>query len=324
MSANFAGIPVTNYIGQYFGLPITLMRDEIILKNAQLSRLLGTPLVGNQKRGVPIYSPIDINWLIYGGSTAKPDQGVRVDFRASLSNSLQLDTIESVYIDNTNSPNPILIFFPDTQFVIAAQAFSTGWYPCVTQNFQAIIYCTGMTDGFIPSTKLFFCNFPTSPYTNLQTAQALDLWKASSFIQRGGTQIFGGNYAPPALGDQTQGIAGVRIGINTTYPLWGTPYSSGFLYLTGIYAYQYGVNTGQIYYGSGAVIESTGPSGQLYNFIFGFSGAENKPAALPAISQTGLNIRLNATETWRIRTTPGFVLDNYFANFIFHFTTNPT
>lgn len=268
---NFAQFPTAQYIGQYFIKPINI----------------------GGRQGVA--APFLFNWLSYGASTAVPALVVPLDM-SSLAKTL--GALRSVYIDNTGSDTPIYVYFPDTQQTIVCQPNCTIWAPCYTNNMQAWVAGLGFLTGDIPSTYIMFTNLTVPPAVDIELATAINLWRASSSITRGNT-IYNSNLGVPALGDQTINYFDAPSGLGVIHNnLWGTPFASGFIYLTNFFSSAIW-NTTSTGDSLQFVIESTGSAGILFNFY-----AQCAQSVFQILFQgSAMNIKLDATQTWRIRVT---------------------
>jgi hypothetical protein len=245
--------------------------------------------------------PLLFQWISYGASTVVPNINVLVDMRTS--NCKALDQIRSVYIDNLGSDCPMYVYFPDTAYTVAAKPNSEGWYPVMTNSKVMWVIGEGFFTGDIPQTLIHVSNIPFVPSVNAEIDNAVALWRASPLITRG-TSIYSSNLGIPALGDQffSSGLLDFPS-LGDIQNLWNTPKLTGFLYITTlnvncVFAFMGGNNQlGQI------VIESTGVAGILLvpNFY-----AEKSTVASPSnqplpITLTGIQLKLDATQTWRMR-----------------------
>lgn len=263
--------------------------------------------------------PLLFQWLSYGASTLVPNINVLVDL--STQPCVKLDQIRSVYIDNLGSDNPIYVFFPDTGYTIVAKPNSEGWYPAYTNARKIWIIGEGFLTGDIPQTWILLSNIFLPPSVNTEIDNAVALWKASPVITRGST-IFNSALGIPALGDQTQQyLLNVNSAANNTLPVFGSPFASGFITLTSI-SFSLRTATVNANLNADVVLESTGISGILYDWRFALvGGATFAPGVLPIYSQSGLQIKLDATQTWRLRNP--VQLTNGEANVIASYTVGP-
>lgn len=247
--------------------------------------------------------PLLFQWLSYGAATAKPNINVLVDLENAHCKSL--DQIRSIYIDNLGSNVPVYVYFPDSNYTIVAQPNSEGWYPAYTNQKKMWVVGEGFLDGSIPQTFILASNVYIPPSVNVEIPQTVQLWRASPVISRG-TSIYNSAFGVPALGDQfATALLNAAIAGNTA-GLWGTPYSSGFLYLTNLVVTCVGVFSGVVGLNEngGFQLESTGVGGVLLPLQF---DSTQNPAngGAQLLTMSGLQIKLDATQTWRGRiTTP--------------------
>lgn len=291
---NFGAFPAQNYIGTPFAFPV------------QLSAGLQSQVC-----------PLTFNWLIYGASTAAPNQLVNVSLVGN-NVAARMGTVQSVFIDNLGSNASIYVRCMDTNYTVAAQPNSCGWYPIFTNLLTFQIVGMGFVTGSIPTTLVMFSNLRIIPSVDLELATSVALWLASSSISRG-TGIQNTNYGTPALGDQAINYMDV-LGAGFTgglHALFGTPQPSGFIYLTAI-----NVNC-EVKGAVGALqwaILSTGAAGNL----FVFDGPLTSPQYQNLITLNSLNIKLDATQTWEIFVAVNtYGANAVFLNHTFCWTQNP-
>lgn len=291
---NFGAFPAQNYIGTPFAFPV------------QLSAGLQSQV-----------APLLFNWLSYAAATAAPNQLVNVSLVGN-NVAARMGTVQSVFIDNLGSNASIYVRCMDTNYTVAAQPNSCGWYPIFTNLLTFQIVGMGFVTGSIPTTLVMFSNLRIIPSVDLELATSVALWLASSSISRG-TGIQNTNYGTPALGDQSINYMDI-LGAGFTgglHAIWNTPQANGFIYLTDI---NVSIET------KGAVgllqwaILSTGAAGVLYEF----TGPLTSPQYQSVLNFSGLNVKLDATQTWEI-----FIINNtYGANSVvlnhsFCWTQNP-
>lgn len=263
--------------------------------------------------------PLLFQWISYGASTVKQNINVLVDLNGKA--CAPLDQVRSVYIDNLGSDNPIYVNFPDTNYTVVAKPNSEGWYPAYTNARTCWVIGEGFLSGSIPQSFIILSNIFMPPAVNVEIDNAVSLWKASSIITRGNT-IYNTNFGVPALGDQV-----ITPSLNCQGPVGGsipnlfkTPFSSGFVYLNAISVHAMNIQNSGVFQ-IAQVIESTGISGILYIFQFsGAAGASYVNSDLMTLS--GLQLKLDATQQYRIRLAGGPIDSGYFQYYL-HFTTNP-
>lgn len=270
-------------------------------------------------------------WGNYGVGTDNPNVIVSIIIPNKGPNGL-LDKIRSVRIDNLGNPVPVYVYFPDTNFTIAAPPNTVIWEDVATNQFTAFVIGEGFTDNQIGNTAVYFCNFKQNPFINYAFPQSTPLWKASATITRGAT-IYNQNFGIPALGDQTaqyQVSQGANPGVLASN-LFGSPYSSGFIYLTHIdVTVIAGLASGAVSTDIGVswLIESTGIAGTLYSLNWSsFANVANDLRIFPPatiLRLSAMNIKLDATQLWRIRSIVSTNVVELQISHIVNFTINPT
>jgi hypothetical protein len=243
--------------------------------------------------------PLLFQWISYGAGLARPNINVLVSLETQP--CVKLDQIRSVYIDNLASDSPIYIYFPDVGYAITAKPNSEGWYPVYSNSKTFWVVGEGFTAANIPQTWILISNIFMPPSVNVELDNAVALWKASPIITRGNT-IFNTNFGTPALGDQFFASPAISVAVGNTAGLWNTPYASGFLYLTSLV-----INGVQLFSSGGNstgtfVVESTGIAGTLFSELYCLT-PNTPPGVSPLLQLSGLQTKLDATQTWRIRTT---------------------
>lgn len=177
MSRNFAEIPAVPFIGQPYAQSIATC----------------TP-----RDGKPRTVKIAIDWSLYGVTGETKEMGVSVNLLGQAVET-PLDKIRSVYIDNTFSPSPIFVFFPDTQFTLVAPAGAVVCAPVFTNVQNALIFAQDFITGQIPKTTVHFSNVHLEGFF-IPT------------IQGGGGGDNGGGYTPNPLEFNYRGNAGFNTG----------------------------------------------------------------------------------------------------------------
>lgn len=271
-----------------------------------------------QARG-PITVPLTINWTSYGASAANSPRGVNVDLGQSRPGGTVIDRILAVYIDNTNSVSPIYIFFPDTGFMVTQQPYSAAWQNVITNGLLFTIIVDDVVDGLIPLTRVFVQNQCVNPFSDIEVPAVYPRYLATPTA----ASIVTPEYVPIALGDVIQadfaqwGASPAQLNV----PLWGCPRASGFIYFVAL-SLDYIRPTAV----AGAselttIIDEAG--GQTI-----FTSKISLQSILRSIllSQSGFQIRLDATLSWRLRTTisgvhPG---NTAWMNYFFAYTFTPT
>lgn len=239
------------------------------------------------------------DWTIdYAASAANPDINVLVNVQAGGAQE-PIDYIRSVKIDNTGNSFPVYVYFLDTTDTIVAPPDTIVWEPVVTNGKVANVILQGAGNAGLGQTKVYFCNFFVPPYIDPAVNRVVPQWLGSPTIQR--SNILTPGFGPPALGDQffsTPVLLSAGTGKNNSIPLWGCPYSAGFIYVTGIW---FSLSNGftnvanavipmfRIKEGSNILCEADLPIADYH--INGLNS--NNFLAL-----TGLQLRLDATKSW--------------------------
>lgn len=289
MAQNFAGIPTQNYIGTFFRLPVRQTQ--------------GRPSPPNLFP--PSVVPANFNWLVYWTAALQPESvGVNCNLQAQSQSGAIMDRIAAVKIDNTGSVSPVYIYFPDTGDVVACPPNATVVENVFTNSLSCVVYAKELQANFIPSSNVWFYNLPQEPFLDPEANFVIPSYKASPVIQRGNT-ILNSSYGVPALGDQFyQGALSLSPG-GLLPNLWGTPYADGFIYLTNLVLLASIVQgaVGQPPAIAGFLIESTGPSGSLFQCLYGYNA--NVQLNQQLLLMTGMNLKLDATQTWQARVVSG-------------------
>ena len=305
MSQALIGIqPTQNYIGTVSRYPI---------RQSSGYRPLPNELVP------PSVVPVFIDWNVYWtAANFAADVAVEVNLQAASVQASILDRIALVKIDNTGSPVPVYIWFKDTNDVVTCPPNAAIAVPVLTNNLTATILTQGLTAGNIPQVRVFFANVILPPILDPEINQSMQLWKASPSITRG-SNIFNTNFGMPALGDQSINYSYKTVAIGVAQNnKWGSPYPSGFIYLTHV-----NFTVAVLPAASATLVmnvESTGVSGILYTFECAWTQWET----LNVLNLSAMNIKLDATETWRTRivSASGFNGNGLF-NETWNYTVNP-
>lgn len=243
--------------------------------------------------------PLLFQWLSYGASTSQPNINVLVDVDTGLCKSF--DQIRSVYIDNLGSPNPVYVFFPDSNYCISAKANSEGWYPALTNAKKVWVVGEGFLTGQIPQTAISLSNLPSIPAVNTEIDQSASLFLASPTIARG-TSIYNTSLGSPALADQFFLSDLLDVGtLGSIVPIWNTPYGNGFLYINSLFLNCPAFGGPVPGLSSFTVsIESTGVAGVLATP----SNESTNGVGFSSLNFfAGANIKLDATQSWQARVT---------------------
>lgn len=264
---------------------------------------IGAPTVSPVKFGSisGVTIPLQFNWIAYGVSTSVPNVNVLVEINSAV--CAKLDQIRSVYIDNLGSNQPVYVYFPDSGTTIVCQPNAEGWFPAFTNARKFWVIAEGFLTGDVGSTVVALCNVPIFPGLNVELNQSVQLQKASPSITRG-TSIYNSSFGVPALGDQIAAPGFLSLNTLFTQNIWGTPYASGFVVVTSMYMNV--VNPGKNPAAFGIInIESTGAAGVLAPIIYALNPPflNNNPAVQNILDVKGVQLKLDATQTWRLRNT---------------------
>lgn len=299
---SFVGLPTKPYIGVPYTLPVSV-------RNSRFS---------GERKLPPTCAATIWQWAQYGASTVVPNVAGTINLQAQIPGVTLIDQIRSVRIDNLGNSAPVYVQFPDTLYTIVAPPNTVVWERAETAGLQAVVAGEGFTNANVGVTAVYFCNYEVPPFIDYQFPTAQQLWLASSTITRG-TSIYNQNFGTPALGDQMASYNdAVTVNGVLENGIWGTPYASGFLYLTAIdMIYSNSNNAAALI---NVFVESTGSAGVLFERTIN-SYAVNNLSSLVRLS--GLNIKLDATQTWRIRVSGLTVGAVATLSSMFVFTTNP-
>jgi hypothetical protein len=306
---NFNGISLSKYIGALYRKPVKTNDTKF----------------GGQPPLPPYVVPALFQWISYGAGTANTNISVPITLPVAGPSQL-LDKIRSVRIDNLGNPVPVYVYFPDTQYTVVAPPNSIVWEPVDTGQFDALVIAEGFTDALLTnspnSTAVYFCNFGCAPLLMNEFPQTSPLWLASNTITRG-TSIYNQNYGTPSLADQfTNEVLSLAVSGNITGVLPNQ--ASGFYYINAYTAIV--SNISGFNFSVRAVFESPGASGILFDWSWqvppaAFSGSQ-LPVIVPFPSLNGLNLKIDATQSWRLRTITGNVNAGLF-QFNVAYTFNP-
>jgi hypothetical protein len=278
------------------------------------SQYIGTPQAAGVKLGgiASVIVPLLLQWISYGASTTNTNVNVLVDLGSKPCD--KLDQIRSLYIDNLGSNNPVYVYFPDSGYTVVAKPNSEGWYPVFTNQKTLWVIGEGFLSGDIPQTSIIVCNLFIPPQVNVEIDNAVALWKASPQITRG-TTIYNSSLGIPALGDQFFASGQLNLNAGGSVGLWNTPYADGFLYVTGLNLNSFGTTGGSVQ----VSIESTGVAGVLLAPTW-YGGAPTAGVS-QIVNLSGMQIKLDATQTWRMRLITNIA--GGFAQLLSSFTKNP-
>jgi hypothetical protein len=263
------------------------------------TKVVGQPLLLAKKSSFPpTVVPVTIDWTKqFSISNSSPNVGVEFNLLTSAVKQ-QIDIIQSVYIDNTNSPIPIYVHFPSTGMTISVAPATSDWFPAVTQDLLVQVFALGLVVGQIPMTQIMFTNVLVNPYSDPELNFAIAQGLASPSITRGNS-IFNTNFGIAALGDQTINFvdtiqASTANGTVLHDNLFDTP-QAGFIYLTHIDVS--GINnSAELVRWSLNSVASGGTT--LYTFDSNHIQANQFSTHLRL---SAMNIKFDASKTWRLQ-----------------------
>jgi hypothetical protein len=143
------------------------------------------------KRGLMV--PTQYDWFAYGilagaaTDTFVANVAVQIDLQVSRNVSDQMNAIRSVFIDNTGNPNPIYVYFPDTQATVQGKPYGAGWFPAFTNGLKAIVAASGLNAETAQSTNVYFSNVNAPPYSDAATDVVVAQYLSSPALGGGAT-----------------------------------------------------------------------------------------------------------------------------------------
>lgn len=195
MAINFIPPAVQKYIGTPYGVPIGLC----------------TPL-----KSAPAVVPLTIDWSLYQAASNNP-VAIEVDLTANKNPVNSLDTIRSIYIDNSFSFTPIYVIFPDTGFTVICPANSIVMSPVFNNlNQKIIVYANAFIDGQIPVTDIQLSNVPQNGYV-IGTGTFTPPVSAPSVVFLEGADLVGGGVTQTYPSQNIGSAATTRFIILVTY-----------------------------------------------------------------------------------------------------------
>ena len=279
MGKSFAGFPTVPYIGAAYGIPSSQCRPSAV---------------------PPGLAPFYIDWNNYNASSTNNKIAVAINILTGR-NTPPIDVIQSVFIDNNDSLVPIYVYFPDTQFVASMPPNSSGWIRVLTNGLTAMICGDGFATGQIPKTYVMFSNVNMASFIDPQIQAVNPLYKASPAISRG-NNIFTTGLGIPALGDQ---IKTISLSASSLVPIIFLPIQTdGFYYINSMSVSQSNV----LRNGAGTTtvdyqLYSTGASGVIFDAYY--AAGNNTVNFAILYQQSGLQVKLDATEQFYVRIVPG-------------------
>jgi hypothetical protein len=168
MPLNLSSYAITPYAGNFYSIPMKLA-----------------------KRGLMV--PTQYDWFAYGilaGAATDSfvaNVAVQIDLQVSRNVSDQMNAIRSVFIDNTGNPNPIYVYFPDTQATVQGKPYGAGWFPAFTNGFKAIVAASGLNAETAQNTNVYFSNVNAPPYSDAATDVVVAQYLSSPALGGGAT-----------------------------------------------------------------------------------------------------------------------------------------
>jgi hypothetical protein len=176
--------PIQNFVAQPYAGSLQGINVSLLSRGGTMTNDGQTLSPGKTSRIVNVI----IDFL----STQYKGQAVTINLQSG-ANSPPLSKILMVYVDNELNSQNVTIAFPDTQQYIGVPAFTTGYYPVLTGQLQAVIY-NGST-GQVPitaqsQTSVIFCDFAIPGFLSQETLSV----------------TFNGSNGPvvPTIGDQVK------------------------------------------------------------------------------------------------------------------------
>lgn len=298
------GLTVQQYIGQPFAAPVL---------NCGPSPA-GRP---------PVAVPISIDWSAYrvGAQATATTLAVNLDLNGFTSAGTVIDRVQSVKIDNANSFSPILLLFDDGETVVCPpNTIITA--PVISTVTKLTIIAQNVQSGFVPLNKFWFYNFPVQPFVDPVIQAVYPQYLGSPLIQRGNLLTPG--FGAPALGDQTSFTSFNLTGIGEQLGVWQAP-RTGFIYVTGLQ-----VSVSECVGSTFMDCQLAIVAGASILYLWSFGVAGNQQVTNPQgwsyqelFSQTGMNVRLDATLPWVFIHLVGTLLSGN-ARLITHYTLSET
>lgn len=272
----------------------------------------------------PYSVPLLIDWNVYWQALNQPSSvGVSIDLSLLSPAGGALSEIRSAKIDNTFSNNPIYIVFSDTQDVVTCPPQTVVTMPVNTNQQNFTIIAQDLRDGYIPLTRIWLYNIMLPASVDPAIQYNYPRYLGSPTIQRNFNQTLTPGYGSPALGDQTKNYnMDMGTALNSV-TLWNSPVAAGgYLYITTLYLQL--VNCNSPANKTIELVIDGSVSGNLYDipvsFVSGYPAA-NPPIVLLALM--GLQIKLSASETWKLKALAGNTIANCTAQLFTCWTYNP-
>lgn len=268
----------------------------------------------------PAVVRIDIDFADYWNASLGESVGVIVNLEGSVQGK-KLDRIASVKIDNVGNTTPVYVIAPDTLDVVTCPPNAVVTMPIFTNAPQVSVIADGITAGFIPAVRVYLSNVMLQPSVDPEIQVVYPQWRGSPSIQR--ENILTPGFSSPALGDQTGQYELNLSAVNTTSNLFGSPYATGFVYLTHVYVNLIDCDANPAVTFNLIVDYAAAPQ-TLYDWLFralpSNDTSYNRNFCLYQLQ--GGQLRLDATKNWRFRNTallsPGTALANLIVNYTYN------
>lgn len=147
----------------------------------------------------PSTVPVTVYWSDYinmAGSAA-PITPVSINLQGGVQSSgAPFDALRSIKIDNINCPQPVTVFFPDTQDAVTCAAFSQTRSNVLTGGWECIVYAPLDTGNLGKQCTIFFNNF------NVDTADLQEKTAVVSYEFATGAPFSINAQRPRSLGDR--------------------------------------------------------------------------------------------------------------------------
>lgn len=242
-----------------------------------------------------------INWATYWAQSNTANQRVGVSLQSGTGSDGSQGVIKkivSIRIDNTNSALPCYVSFPDASDVITCPPYASITASALTNQLSCEIGVAGLQAGALPTVSVTFMPFYMPPMLAPELPLVYPQELGSPVIQNNASQILTAGFASRALGDQLFSVDALSLTApGAVVSVFNTPRASGFIYITACVFRAYNIASGVVTQEQ-VVLESTGTAGILFNWIFTSGGLQ---PSLEIENISGLQLKIDATQTWRIR-----------------------
>jgi len=248
----------------------------------------------------PMVVPLVFDWNVYWQALNQPvTVAVAVDLGLISPAGGTLDTIRSVKIDNTFSTSTIYVKFDDTQDVVACPPQTIVTAPVNTNGQKFTVIGESLRAGFLPFTRIYLYNIQLMPAVDIAVQDVFPQWRGSPTVQTGSNLLLTPGFAPPALGDQTRQYVFSLLSPADVNNIFDTPYSKGFIYLTGMWLQVLSVFAALPSANQVITLESSGSAGVLFQWWYAYT--PNAANYVPLFAQSGMQLRIDATQHWKLR-----------------------